>query len=127
MSAALVALFAPYCEGVNRPEELSAALELMASGGLDGHRPLRPSGFRPFSLRWQPAVAPLEPAQVALRVASGSAEEQPVEYSFNLPTYQLVRWLMDWQAAGGASAQADLPASFWQWLLLGLDTNAVRA
>ena len=127
MSAALVALFAPYCDGASRPAELAVALELMAGGVLDGQRLLRPSGFRPFSLRWQPGVAPLEPAQLALQVESGSAEEPPVQYSFSLPTYQLVRWLMEWQASGGASARADLPASFWQWLLLGIDPNAVRA
>jgi hypothetical protein len=48
-----------------------------------------------------------------------------VHYSFDLPTHHLVHWLMDWLAQGGAQAgpdgrPADLPASFWQWLLLGV-------
>ena len=86
MSAALVALFAPYCQGAAR------------LGGL-------------------------EPAQLELEVAMAAAAE-PARYQFSLPTAQLVIWLMDWLEAGGQSGQpADLPESFWQWLLLGLDPH----
>ena len=35
---------------------------------------------------------------------------------------------MAWQAAGEASGQpADLPEAFWQWLILGLDAQALQA
>ena len=127
MSAALVALFAPYCQGTTRRDALEQALDLLGQGALKGQRQLRPSGVRTFALRWRPGVAPLEPSEVALQVESGSPDVPVVDYSFSLPTYQLVLWLMDWAQSGGAEAQADLPASFWQWLLLGLDPAAVRA
>jgi hypothetical protein len=123
MSAALVALFAPYCEGVRRAAQLEQALALLASGGLQGQRPLRPQGQRPFELRWRAGIAPLEAAEVQLLV-----EGQPgADYSFDLPTHQLVLWLMDWLDAGGPAARADLPESFWRWLLLGLDPGAAAS
>ncbi|MEN9767641.1 type IV pilus biogenesis protein EbsA [Vulcanococcus sp.] len=121
MSAGLVALFAPYCQGGVRAEALGMALDLLAVGQLRGMRPLRPAGERPFVLRWTPGVAPLEPAQVELMVGG----EGSAHYSFSLATHQLVLWLMDWLAAGGSETQAaDLPESFWQWLLLGREPTA---
>ena len=126
MSAALVALFAPYCQGAARHELLSRALDLLEGHELKGLRTLRPTGERHFALRWQAGVAPLEPAQVELEVQAGEGAE-PAHYSFVLPTHQLVRWLMDWLEAGGGSQQpADLPESFWQWLILGIDPTAAR-
>jgi hypothetical protein len=78
-------------------------------------------------LQWQPGVAPLEPAQVQLAV-EGVGLDQPVLYSFELPTHRLLHWLMAWQAAGGAAGQpADLPEAFWQWLILGIDPHALQA
>jgi hypothetical protein len=122
MSAALVALFAPYCPGVVDPSALELGLQLLARGSLQGQRLLRPDGQRPFQLQWQQGVAPLEPAQVQLLV-QGEGLAQPVSYSFELPTHRLLDWLMAWQAAGGASGEpADLPEPFWQWLILGLDS-----
>lgn len=127
MSAALVALFAPYCQGADRPGQLEQALELLQRHQLQGLRRLRPAGERPFQLQWQAGVAPLEPAEVALEVSSGQANAAPARYSFALPTHQLVRWLMDWLEAGGAAQQpADLPESFWQWLILGIDPTAIH-
>jgi hypothetical protein len=127
MSAALVALFAPYCQGAADRSALEQGLQLLALGHLQGQRPLRPEGQRPFELHWQPGVAPLEPAQVQLSV-QGQGVEQPVRYSFELPTHRLLQWLMAWQAAGGAAGQpADLPEPFWQWLILGLDSQALQA
>ena len=127
MSAALVALFAPYCQGAADRSALEQGLQLLALGHLQGQRPLRPEGQRPFELHWQPGVAPLEPAQVQLSV-QGQGVEQPVRYSFELPTPRLLQWLMAWQAAGGAAGQpADLPEPFWQWLILGLDSQALQA
>ena len=120
MSAALVALYAPYCRG----EQLAAGLQWLARGELQGTRQLRPQGERPFVLRWQAGVAPLEIARVQLEVAA-DGPDQPVAYSFELPTHQLLSWLIDWLRAGGSSPQpADLPESFWQWLILGLEPTA---
>ena len=126
MSAALVALFAPYCQGAAQHELLARALDLLQSQELQGLRRLRPAGERRFVLRWQAGVAPLEPAQVDLEVQAGQGSE-PARYSFVLPTDQLVRWLMGWlEAGGGAEQPADLPESFWQWLILGIEPAAAR-
>ena len=126
MSAALVALFAPYYQGAADPSALEQGLQLLALGSLQGQRRLRPDGQRPFQLQWQPGVAPLEPAQVQLSV-QGHGLEQPALYSFELPTHRLLHWLMAWQAAGGAFGElADLPEPFWQWLILGLDSQALQ-
>jgi TRAP-type mannitol/chloroaromatic compound transport system permease large subunit len=59
ISAALVALFAPYCQGAAGPAALEQGLQLLAQGSLQGQRPIRPAGQRPFVLQWQPGVAPL--------------------------------------------------------------------
>ncbi len=120
MSAALVALFAPYCEGANRAEQLEQALQLLADGALEGVRRLRPEGGHRFQLTWTAAPSPLELSACTLRFPA----TPEVHYSFDLPTHHLVHWLMDWLAQGGAQAgpdghPADLPASFWQWLLVG--------
>lgn len=124
MSGALVALFAPYCQGAAQMELLEQALQLLQRNELQGVRRLRPAGERPFVLRWQAGVAPLEPAQLALEVRVPDGTE-PARYSFVLPTQQLVRWLMEWLDAGGGLQQpADLPESFWQWLILGLEPTA---
>jgi len=126
MSAALVALFAPYCQGAARQGQLEQALELLQRQELQGLRRLRPEGERPFVLRWQAGVAPLEPAEVALEVAAPGGDG-PVRYSFALPNQQLVRWLMDWlEAGGGPQQRADLPETFWQWLILGIEPTATR-
>lgn len=127
MSEALVALYAPYCQGTARRQELDRALSLLTVGHLEGQRQLRPTGSRRFHLSWRPADSPLDPATATLRFEGGN-EPEPLEYAFELPTYRLVLWLMDWIAAGGGSAQpVDLPDSFWRWLILGLDPEAVAA
>ena len=126
MSAALVALFAPYCQGAARLGGLERALDLLQRSELRGRRRLQPEGERAFVLRWQAGVAPQEPAQLELEVAMAAAAE-PARYQFSLPTAQLVIWLMDWLEAGGQSGQpADLPESFWQWLILGLEPTTPR-
>lgn len=127
MSEALVALYAPYCQGTARRQELDRALTLMVQGRLEGQRQLRPSGTRRFHFSWRAADSPLEPTEANLRFDGGSDLDQ-LEYNFELPTYRLVLWLMDWIAAGGSEGQAvDLPDSFWRWLILGIDPEAVAA
>jgi hypothetical protein len=108
MSAAQVALFAPYCGGVAQGLRLAAALETLAQAELEGVRRLRPSGERRFRLRWQAGPSPLEPSLCELRFP----ELPEVEYRFELPTHQLVAWLMQ-------RRDAELPEQFWHWLLLG--------
>ena len=44
MSAGLVALFAPYCQGSVRADGLQQALEQLAAGEIRGVRPLRKEG-----------------------------------------------------------------------------------
>ena len=123
MSAALVALYAPYCQG----DQLDAGLQWLARGELLGRRQVRPERERPFVLRWQPGVAPLETTCAQLEVMADGLEQR-VRYSFELPTHRLLHWLMAWQAAGGAAGQpADLPEAFWQWLILALDPHALQA
>lgn len=123
MSQARVALFAPYCQGLTRQQDLERALELISAGGVDGQRALRPAGSRPFQLQWQAGASPLEPAQVMLRVAA-APEGSGAEYSFELPTHRLVLWLMDALAAAPPGGALDLPESFWCWLILGLTPAA---
>jgi len=124
MSAGLVALFAPYCQGSARPEELEQALETLARGSCTGVRQLKPAGQRPFRLSWRAGVAPAEPAQLELVVEADPSRPSPAlpgaSYSCSVATSQLVLWLMDRQGPEGA---ADLPESFWQWLLLGLEPS----
>ena len=127
MSEALVALYAPYCQGTARRQHLQRALELLATGSLQGARQLRPTGARPFNLSWRAADSPLDPSAASLHFVDGP-QLPAVDYSFELPTYRLVLWLMDWVAAGGSpSLPVDLPDSFWRWLILGLDPPAVAA
>jgi hypothetical protein len=121
MSQALVALFAPYCQGLTRRPELERALALLAHGCLEGARRLRPEGARPFQLHWQAAASPLELTQASLRLVDG-AGQIVADYRFELPTHRLVLWLMDALVAAEAGGEAvDLPESFWAWLIQGLD------
>jgi hypothetical protein len=124
MSAALVALFAPYCQGATRLSSLELALDRLTASELRGERRLRPEGVRAFVLRWQAGVAPLEPAQLQLEV-QGQASMEPVRYSAEASTAQLVLWLMDAiDAELGAGPPVALPESFWQWLILGIEPTA---
>jgi len=122
-----VALYAPYCHGMARRQDLEGALALLASGTLLGERHLRPSGSRRFRMTWRPGPSPLDQAGVALQFEDGP-DLPTLDYSFELPNYRLVLWLMDWVAGGGSpSNPVDLPDSFWRWLILGLDPAAVAA
>lgn len=127
MSEALVALYAPYCDGMARRQQLEQALTVLQAGSLIGERRLRPSGSRRFRFSWQAAASPLDRSPASLRFED-LPDQAPLDYSFELPTYRLVLWLMDWVAAGGGPGQpVDLSESFWRWLILGLDPAAVPA
>jgi hypothetical protein len=89
---------------------------------------LRPEGGHRFRLTWNAAPSPLELSPCTLRFPA----IPEVHYGFDLPTHHLVQWLMDCRAQGGAEPgldghPADLPASFWQWLLLGAIPPAAPA
>ncbi len=115
-AAALVALYAPYCNGVNRAARLEQALQLMARGRVSGYRALRPGGGHDFEFSWSAAGSPQELSSCILRFPA----LPEVSYTFSLPTYLLVLWLMDLlEAQQGSSTPADLPEGFWRWLLVG--------
>ncbi|MEO1002555.1 MAG: type IV pilus biogenesis protein EbsA [Cyanobacteria bacterium J06638_7] len=104
----LVPLFAPYCDGVSKRQALEAAVGQLLHGEWTGERRLESGQARPFSLRWQGELAPLE----SLRCALTFPDLPSVHYDFTLPAYRLVQWLMQRE-------QRQLPVSFWRWLLLG--------
>jgi hypothetical protein len=108
-------LFAPYCGGVAREAWLELALDLLPVRRLDGRRQLRPAGSHPFELSWQPVEAPQELVACALNFPATPG----LNYTFTLPAHQLVSWLMDLLEAQALRGEADLPESFWRWLLLG--------
>ncbi|MEB3263601.1 MAG: transglycosylase [Synechococcus sp.] len=116
LDGALLPLFAPYCGGLSRQALLEEGLRQLARGEFQGRRPLRGGGSHAFQLRWEAEPAPLEPARCTLTFPSlNGPDGQPITYSFNIPTHQLVSLLM-------AAEQEVLPASFWRWLLIGQST-----
>ena len=120
-------LYAPHCQGMLRRPELEAALALFAAGGLRGCRRLRPSGSRPFRMDWHVVASPLVHTAVTL-VFEGRPGAAPVDYSFSVPSYRLVQWLMDRRSSPDpVEGLVDLPDSFWQWLIVGDEPAAVAA
>ena len=115
---ALLALFAPYCGGLTREQDLRSALQTLLAGEFQGVRPREGMNGHAFQLSWEGGPAPLEIATCQL-VLPGSIV-QP--YRFELVTHQLVQWLMDGPA--GEPGKADLPDAFWVWLLVGTDPEA---
>jgi hypothetical protein len=101
---AMVALYAPYCEGLEQPELLQLALETLLTPGIHGSRRLKPDGNHPFELTWQPGDSPQEPSQCQLSFP----QIQDVSYSFSVPTAQLVVWLMDFLQTETAPPSASL-------------------
>ena len=108
---AQLALFAPYCGGLQNEQALRQVLPLLSRGRLEGARSLGEGKGHAFLLCWEPVRAPLTPAHCTLSFPG----EASLHYTFDVPGHQLVEWLM--HAEAGASV-ADLPDRFWQWLLL---------
>lgn len=102
---AMVALYAPYCEGSERPELLDLALEKLLTRRLNGSRQLKPDGSHPFELTWQPGESPQELSQCQLSFP----QLQKVIYQFSIPTSQLVLWLMTILETGPAFPPPGLP------------------
>ena len=119
--AALLALFAPYCGGLAREQDLRSALQTLLAGEFRGIRPREGMDGHPFQLSWEGGHAPLEMATCQLLFTETRAEP----YRFELVTHQLVQWLMDGPA--GEPGKADLPDAFWVWLLVGTDPEADEA
>lgn len=109
----LVPLFAPYCGGVARQQDLMRALQVLAMGCLQGQRPLNDGGSHAYELQWTGEPAPLETLSCQLRFPDLPA----IQYNFALPCHQLVQWLMESPGLG-------LPESFWPWLLQGRTAGA---
>ena len=106
--APLVPLFAPYCGGLGRLMSLEAALAILLAGDWNGKRLLQGGRSHSLRLSWSGETAPQEILHCELIFP----DLPEVKYSFELPCHQLVQWLMDRE-------EEQLPASFWQWLLLG--------
>ena len=114
--APLVPLFAPYCGGLGRRMPLEAALAILLAGDWAGKRLLQGGRSHMLRLSWSGETAPQEILHCDLIFP----ELPEVQYSFELPCHQLVQWLMDREGE-------QLPASFWQWLLLGQPPLATEA
>ena len=102
---AMVALFAPYCEGDEQPQLLERALEKLYVRRINGSRRLKPDGSHPFELTWQPGESPQEPSQCQLSFP----QIQAVTYRFSIPTSQLVLWIMEILGSAPSSPAPLLP------------------
>ncbi len=87
---------------------LESALAVLLEGDWAGKRLLQGGRSHMLRLSWSGETAPQEILHCDLTFP----DFPEVKYSFELPCHQLVQWLMDREGE-------QLPASFWQWLLLG--------
>ena len=115
---ALLALFAPYCGGLTREQDLRSALQTLLAGEFRGIRPREGMNGHAFQLSWKGGHAPLEIATCQLVLPETTV--QP--YRFELVTHQLVVWFMD--CSIGEAGNRDLPDAFWTWLLIGTDLES---
>ncbi len=105
----LTPLFAPYCGGLGREQQLIRALEILAAGCLPGVRRLSDGGGHAYELAWSGEPAPLQTLDCQLHFPD---QPEEISYRFPLVCHQLVLWLVE---SGGDG----LPDSFWPWLLQG--------
>ena len=110
--AAQLVLFAPYCGGISREQDLSSALQILGHGEWQGRRPVAGRDGYAYQLSWNGVAAPMERLDCRLRFP-GHPEG---DVDFAVTTHQLVAWLMDRSPL--QSSESDLPDGFWHWLLL---------
>ena len=87
---------------------LGPAVAQLVEGEWSGRRAIAEGRDHRFTLRWQGEPAPLEVLSCEVRFPAFPE----VQYSFAIPAYQLVYWLMQRQGD-------ELPLSFWRWLFTG--------
>lgn len=104
----LIPLFAPYCGGVAYQHLLVPAMQQLLEGECRGERPVGGVRSHHFLLRWQGEPAPLEPLACTLEFPALPGQG----YSFQMPAYLLVYWLMQRQGSLW-------PDAFWRWLFTG--------
>lgn len=109
--AAQIALFAPYCGGLQQEEALRRILPQLKLGRFEGRRALDGGGSHAYALTWSSVRAPLTPCTCELTFPDSGG----LHYSFVMPAHQLATWLMQLDPA---AAPQDLPDPFWHWLLL---------
>ena len=112
---AFLALFAPYCGGLTREQDLRSALQTLLAGEFQGVRPREGMDGHAFQLSWEGGPAPLEIATCQLVLAGTIVQPS----RFELVTHQLVVWFMD--CSIGEAGNRDLLDAFWTWLLIGTD------
>ena len=110
--AAQLVLFAPYCGGVSRQQDLPQPCRSWAVGHWRGGFRWPGSDGHPYKLRWNGVAAPLERLDCQLRFP---CHPEGV-LDFAVDTHQLVVWLMDCSYL--QPSEPDLPNGFWQWLLI---------
>jgi hypothetical protein len=101
-------LFAPYCGGVAYRQLLMPAIAQLQQGEWRGERRLADGRSHALILSWQGEPAPLERLSCLLTFP----QLPNLDYSFTIPGYELVYWLMQRQGN-------ELPDSFWRWLFMG--------
>ena len=114
--APLVPLFAPYCGGLGRLMPLESALAILLAGDWAGKRLLQGGRSHMLRLSWSGETA----HQEILACDFTFLVLPDVKFCFDSPCHPLVQWLMDREGE-------QLPASFWQWLLLGQQPLATEA
>ena len=72
--AALLALFAPYCGGLAREQDLRFALQTLLAGEFRGSRPREGTEGHAFQLNWEGGHAPLEMATCQLVLTASRAQ-----------------------------------------------------
>ena len=114
--AAQIALFAPYCGGLQQEDALRRTLPQLHRGRLEGSRALDAGHGHAFVLTWGSVRAPLTPCRCELTFPDSAG----LHYGFVMPAHQLATFLMQVNPAAGVQ---DLPDAFWQWLLLEHDAS----
>ena len=99
--AAQLVLFAPYCGGVSREQDLPQPCRSLGVAHCRG------------GVRWPEEMD--TPTNSAGMSASFSRHPEG-DFDFAVTTHQLLAWLMDCSLL--QQSEPDLPNWFWQWLLI---------